>query len=75
MDDFILYIGTAIALILIIEGLLYALFTKRMRQILAQLIVTDPRTLKIAGITSAILGVFILMLIDFLTTWRLKQIY
>lgn len=64
MSDYLLYLGTAFALILIIEGLLYALFTDRMRQMLATLIVTPPDQIRKIGFGTAIVGMIILFLID-----------
>lgn len=67
MNDYLLYLGTAFALILIIEGLLYALFTDKMRQMLATLIVTPPEQIRKIGFITAFVGVVILFVIDQVT--------
>lgn len=67
MNDYLLYLGTAFGLILIIEGLLYALFTDRMRQILATLLVTPPEQIKKVGFITAFIGALILYGIDLAT--------
>ncbi len=67
MNEYLLYLGTAFGLILIIEGLLYALFTDRMRQMLATLLVTPPEQIRKIGFGTTIVGVILLFVIDKIT--------
>ncbi len=48
---------TALALVLVIEGLVLALFPHRLRQVLAQMEQISPDILRIAGLAAAIVGV------------------
>lgn len=48
---------TALALVLVIEGLVLALFPLRLRQVLAQMEQISPDILRIAGLAAAIVGV------------------
>jgi uncharacterized protein YjeT (DUF2065 family) len=53
----------AIALIFVIEGVLYALFPAAMQKMLQQISVLPPRSLRSAGLFSAFLGVAIVWLL------------
>ncbi len=59
MTDFL----TALALVLVIEGLFLAIFPQRVRQILEVLETIPPETLRIGGVTAAALGVFLVWLL------------
>jgi uncharacterized protein YjeT (DUF2065 family) len=59
MTDFL----TALALVLVIEGLFLAIFPQRLRQIVAMLAATPPDTLRIGGLAVAALGVFLVWLL------------
>lgn len=54
MTDFL----TALALVLVIEGLFLAAFPHRLRQILQMLEQLTPENLRVAGLFAAALGVF-----------------
>ncbi len=54
---------TAIGLVLVLEGALYALFPDFMKRLAAQAIETAPDTLRIAGLASAGLGVAMVWLV------------
>ena len=53
MRDF----GTALALVLVIEGILYALFPEGMKRLMAQMLTVPPSVLRIAGLVAACAGV------------------
>lgn len=59
MTDFL----TALALVLVIEGLFLAVFPHRLRQILMMLEAMPPENLRIGGVTAAALGVFLVWLL------------
>ncbi len=59
MTDFL----TALALVLVIEGLFLAIFPQRLRQILEVLESIPPESLRIGGVTAAALGVFLVWLL------------
>jgi uncharacterized protein YjeT (DUF2065 family) len=50
-------LGTAVALVLVIEGVLYALFPEGMKQLMVQMLSVPPGTLRIAGLAAACVGV------------------
>jgi len=50
-------LGTALALVLVIEGVLYALFPEAMKRLMAQMLSVPPATLRVAGLAAACLGV------------------
>ncbi len=54
MTDFL----TALALVLVIEGLFMAIFPYRLRQILQMLEQMTPGNLRVGGLCAAALGVF-----------------
>ena len=58
-------IAIALALVLVIEGVLYALFPGFMLRMLAQVSSLSQQSLRTAGLISAILGVVLV--------WLLKQ--
>jgi hypothetical protein len=59
MTDFL----TALALVLVIEGLFLAIFPQRLRQIVEMLAEMPPDSLRIGGIVAASLGVFLVWLL------------
>lgn len=54
---------TALALVLVIEGLFLALFPHRLRQILAMLEQTSPEALRLGGLAAAAVGVGLVWLL------------
>ncbi|MBM3485233.1 MAG: DUF2065 domain-containing protein [Alphaproteobacteria bacterium] len=50
-------IGTALALVLVIEGVLYALFPDAMRRMMEAVLVQPAATLRMAGVFAVALGV------------------
>ena len=54
---------TALALLLVIEGALYALFPDAMKRMLARMMTMPAATLRTAGIVSAVAGVAIVWLV------------
>ena len=59
MDDLL----TALALLLVIEGALYALFPAGMRRVIEQALVVPEARMRAAGLAAAILGVGLVWLI------------
>jgi len=59
MTDFL----TALALLLVIEGLFLALFPHRLRQILQMLETMTPEALRFGGLAAATLGVLLVWLL------------
>ncbi len=59
MKDFV----TALALILVIEGVLYSLFPEGMKRMVAQLVLVSPSALRLTGLIAAGLGVGVVWLI------------
>jgi hypothetical protein len=56
-------LGTALALVLVIEGVLWSLFPDRMKQAAARAILLDQGSLRLGGLASAAVGVLIVWLI------------
>lgn len=54
---------TALALLLVIEGALYALFPEAMKRMLARLMTMPAGSLRAAGIVSAVAGVAIVWMV------------
>jgi len=59
MTDFL----TALALVLVIEGLFLAIFPQRLRQIVEMLAEMPPDSLRIGGLVAAAFGVFLVWLL------------
>ena len=59
----LLQIAIALALVLVIEGALYALFPRAMKNMLAQAMSMPESTLRSMGLGAAIAGVFIIWLL------------
>src|SRR5271165_5689598 len=56
-------LGTALALVLVIEGTLYALFPEGMRRAAARALAIPPQTLRLAGLAAACAGVVLVWLV------------
>ncbi len=54
---------TALALVLVIEGLVLAVFADRLGVLLERLAEIPPEVLRVAGVVSAVLGLFAVWLI------------
>ncbi|MBM84619.1 MAG: hypothetical protein CMM47_01170 [Rhodospirillaceae bacterium] len=54
---------TALALVLVIEGALYALFPVRMRELLLTMMELPDTLIRRSGLLAAVLGVFLVWLI------------
>ncbi len=54
---------TAVALILVIEGAVYALFPDAMKRMMAQVLTLPAASLRWAGLVAAALGIFLVWLI------------
>ena len=54
---------TALALVLVVEGVLYALFPEGMKRIAARALVVPPQALRAAGLLAACLGVVLVWLL------------
>jgi len=54
---------TALALVLVIEGLILVAFADRLEELLARLAEIPPEALRVAGLVSAVLGLFAVWLI------------
>ncbi len=59
MIDFL----TAFALVFVIEGLIFALFPKRLAWALQQLLAVPPEALRVGGVVSAAVGVLFVWLL------------
>ena len=56
-------LGTALALVLVIEGILYALFPEAMKRIAARSALVPPQALRAAGLLAACIGVVLVWLL------------
>ena len=56
-------LGTALALVLVIEGILYSLFPEGMKRMVAQVVVLPGSALRITGLAAVFLGVGLVYLI------------
>ena len=54
---------TALALVLVIEGVFLALFPHRLRQILAMMEQMPPESLRLGGLAAATIGVLLVWLL------------
>ena len=61
--NIVLDIGTAFGLILVIEGLLYALLPDSMRRIMAQILIMQTPQLKAMGIVMTLCGISLIYLL------------
>jgi uncharacterized protein YjeT (DUF2065 family) len=56
-------LATALGLVLVIEGALYALFPEGMQRMMAQALELPPNYLRRAGLAAAVCGFFVVWLI------------
>lgn len=56
-------LATAVALILVIEGVLYSLFPNAMKRMLEHVATVSPQSLRIGGLFFAVLGVLIVWML------------
>jgi uncharacterized protein len=56
-------LGSAVALVLVIEGILYALFPEAMKRAAARTLAVPPQTLRLVGLGAACAGVAIVWLV------------
>ena len=56
-------LGTALALVLVVEGVLYALFPDAMKRAAARTLSVPPQTLRLAGLAAACAGVALVWLV------------
>ena len=63
MRDLSTALGTALGLVLVIEGVLYALFPEVMKRAAARALLVPPQALRLAGLTAACVGVALVWLI------------
>jgi uncharacterized protein len=56
-------LGTALALVLVVEGVLYALFPEGMKRAAARMMAMPPQALRIAGLAAACLGTALVWLL------------
>ena len=52
-------LGAALGLVLVIEGLIYAIAPIAMKRIVAQVLVVSPASLRLSGLVAAALGVLV----------------
>lgn len=64
MNDFLTVLPMAMALVCIIEGLLYGLFPAQMRRMMAYVLLLPVKQIQVGGIVMVTIGVAILFLID-----------
>jgi uncharacterized protein YjeT (DUF2065 family) len=57
MRDLSTALGTALGLVLVIEGVLYALFPEVMKRAAARALLVPPQRLRLAGLAAACVGV------------------
>lgn len=62
-------LGTALALVLVIEGVLYALFPDGMKRLMAQMLPVPPATLRMAGLAAAGVGVALAYFVRRYASW------
>lgn len=67
MAEYALYLATAIALIFVIEGLVYALFPGQIKKIMALALSQSERSFRTFGSIMAALGFLIVWLISVFT--------
>jgi uncharacterized protein YjeT (DUF2065 family) len=54
---------TGLALVLVIEGMLYALFPETMKRAAARTVSIPPQSLRLAGLAAACIGVAVVWLV------------
>jgi uncharacterized protein YjeT (DUF2065 family) len=55
--------ATALALVLVIEGLMYALFPDHLKRMMVTVMSVPASTLRVAGLTAAVIGVGIVWIL------------
>jgi len=63
MRDWLTALGTALGLVLVIEGALYALFPEGMKRAAARALLVPPQALRLAGLAAACAGVALVWLV------------
>jgi uncharacterized protein len=56
-------LGTALGLVLVVEGVLYALFPEAMKHAAARVVLVPPQALRLAGLVAAGIGLVIVWVI------------
>jgi uncharacterized protein len=56
-------LGTGLALVLVIEGILYALFPEAMKRLAARAMLVPPQVLRASGLLAASIGVMLVWLL------------
>ena len=56
-------LGTGVALAMVIEGVLYALFPEAMKRAAARALMIPPQVLRLAGLAAACVGVGVVWLV------------
>lgn len=64
MESFVTYILTALALVFVIEGLIYGFFTEAVRRMMAMALELPAQTLRNFGFVMASIGVLLVWLIE-----------
>ncbi len=59
MENLLIAILTAIGLVLVLEGMIYAIFPEAMQRMMAQLMTMPPASLRSAGLVFAVTGCLI----------------
>ena len=54
---------TALGIVLVLEGALYALFPEGMKKMMSQALSLSPQTMRVAGLTAAFAGLGIVWLV------------
>ena len=62
MPDFVTAVITAVGLIFVIEGVLYALFPEAMKRILWQVLELPTNVIRTAGLVAALVGLGVVWL-------------
>jgi uncharacterized protein len=63
MSDLWTALGTALGLVLVIEGALYALFPEGIKRAAARALMVPPQALRLAGLAAACVGVLVVWLV------------
>lgn len=59
MENFLTAIFTTIGLVLVLEGIIYALYPEGMQRMMAQMLTLPPASLRRAGLVFAVIGCII----------------
>ena len=63
MSEFLIAILTAVGLVLVLEGSIYALFPDGMKRMMSQMSYVPPEMLRRAGLVAAVVGAVIVWLV------------